>query len=81
MTKKIIKGREGFILDISPEVAEILGVNKQEDILIVIKGDEVSLKPKNYDPEHVKKRQEENARLNKELIKKFRPVLEKLSKT
>lgn len=81
MTKKVKNKKKGFTLEITPEVAAALGVNKQDDVRIVVKDNEVILKAKKENAKHIKKQQEESSKLTKKLIKKFSPVLKKLAKT
>lgn len=81
MVKTIKKKKEGFTLEITPEVADILGVNKQDDLYIIIKDNEVILKAKKENLEHIKKKKEKSSKLTKKLIKQFSPVLKKLAKT
>ena len=73
--------KEGFILEITPEVAAVLGVDKQDDVRIIVRDNEVILKAKKNNLSHIKKQQEESSELTKKLIKKFSPVLKKLAKT
>jgi hypothetical protein len=79
MTKTIKKKKEGFTLEITPEIADILGVNKQNDLYIIIKGDEVILKAKKDNAQHREKLQEESSKLTQKLIKQYSPVLKKLT--
>lgn len=81
MVRAIKKKKEGFVLEITPEVADILGVNKQDDLHIIIKDNEVILKAKKENVEHTKKKQQKSSKLTKKLIKQFSPVLKKLAKT
>jgi hypothetical protein len=79
--KKTGTKKNGFVLEITAEVAAVLGVDKQDDVRIIVRDNEVILKPKKDNPEHVKKEQEKDSLLTKKLIKKFSPVLKKLAKT
>lgn len=79
MTKKTKK--VGFTFEITPEVAAILGVDKQDDIHLIVRDNEIILKAKKVNAGHIKKQQEESKQLTKKLIKKFSPVLKKLAKT
>lgn len=81
MTKVAKKKKEGFVLEITPEIADILGISKQDDLRIIVKDNEVILKAKNENMEHVKKKQEKSKKLTAKLIKQFSPVLKKLAKT
>ena len=81
VVKKTKIKKNGFILEITPEVASILGVNKQDDIHIIVQDNEVILKPKKVNAQYIKKQKEENDKLTKKLIEKFSPVLKKLAKT
>lgn len=81
MVKKIKIKKEGFTLEITPEVAAILGVNKQDDIHIIVKDNEVILKAKKVSASKIKQQKTESDKLTKKLIQKFSPVLKKLAKT
>lgn len=81
MIKKIKIKKEGFTLEITPEVASILGVDKQEDIRIIVKDNEVILKAKKVSDSYITKQKQDDDKLTKKLIKKFSPVLKKLAKT
>jgi hypothetical protein len=78
---KTSKKKEGFTLNISPEIAHILGVQNQDDIRIIVKDNEVILKAKKTNPAHIEKQQAEKRKLTKRLIKQYEPVLKKLAKT
>lgn len=77
----MVKKTSGFTLQVSAELADILGVSSQDDVMFIIKGDEVILRPKKIDPEHIKKQKEKSDQLMKQLMKDFAPVFEKLAKT
>jgi formylmethanofuran dehydrogenase subunit D len=79
MVKRTRFKKAGFILEVTPEVATALGVDKQDDVRIIVRDNEVILMSKKENPEHKKRQQEENKKLTKKLIKKFSPVLKKLS--
>lgn len=81
MTNSIKKKSKGFILEVTPEIADILGVNQSDDIRIIVKDNEVILKAHKQNLEHLKKKQEQSKKLTKKLIKQFSPVLKKLAKT
>jgi bifunctional DNA-binding transcriptional regulator/antitoxin component of YhaV-PrlF toxin-antitoxin module len=81
MVKTSKKKNEGFMLEISPEIADILGINKQDDLRIIIRDNEIILKAKKENLEHIKKKQEKSKKLTEKLINQFSPVLKKLAKT
>jgi hypothetical protein len=76
-----VEKKKGFIIEITPEIADALGVQKQEDLYILVKDNEVVLKAKSDNAEHAKKQQQESNKLTKRLIKQYAPVLKKLAKT
>jgi hypothetical protein len=81
MADKTKDKKGGFTIDISAEAADALGVNNQEDLYCLIVGNEVILKPKNPNPEHLQKQKDKRTERTKQLMKDFEPVLKKLAKT
>jgi hypothetical protein len=80
MTKKLNK-KDGFTLQISSDVANILGVHEAEDLNIIVMDDTVILKAKKGNATHTRKLNEESDKLTKRLMDQYEPVLKKLAKT
>lgn len=81
MIKQTKNKKKGFLLEVTPEIATALGVDKQDDVRIIVRDNEVILMSKKENLAHKKKQQEDSNKLTKKLIKKFSPVLKKLAKT
>jgi hypothetical protein len=81
MVKKTKIQYTGFTLEITPQVAEALGVNNPDDLRIIMQEDKVILRAKKVNPEHIAELQKKDKALTDKIIKKFAPVLKKLAKT
>jgi antitoxin component of MazEF toxin-antitoxin module len=79
--KKERKNRQSISITLEPHVLEALGIDENSELDLFVKDGSLIIKPRHQNDELMRRKQENFKKTVTQLVDKYAPVLEKLSKS